>query len=253
MKLLRYALIAGMWLVASAVPALRAQGEVTIEQLRGAWRGSTDGMERVLLVVDGYWSYSIYDVASRTFVRTFGGPGTIEQGRVSGSIHFDSAEPHRVGEALSLQVRFQRDRLIFDYGEGQLESWERVDDGQGPLAGAWRFAGRVGADGQVQETPLRARRTLKLLSGDRFQWFAINIETGEFFGTGGGTYTFRDGTYTENIEFFSRDGSRVGASLNFEGEIRNDQWHHRGLSSRGDPIYELWAPLEEAGKRSREP
>lgn len=58
-----------------------------------------------------------------------------------------------------------------------------------------------------------ARKTIKILSGTRFQWAAINSETGEFFGTGGGNYTFKDGKYTENIEYFSRDASRVGASL----------------------------------------
>src|SRR5574343_326746 len=80
----------------------------------------------------------------------------------------------------------------------------------------------------------------KLLTGTRFQWFAINIETGEFSGTGGGTYQFINGKYTENIEFFSRDSSRVGASLQFSAKIEEGKWHHSGLSSKGDPIYEIW-------------
>ena len=93
---------------------------------------------------------------------------------------------------------------------------------------------------KITENPLRARRTYKLLTGNRFQWIAINIETGEFSGTGGGVYSFVNGNYTENLEFFSRDSSRVGASLNFTGKVENEQWHHSGLSSKGDPIYEIW-------------
>src|SRR3546814_4443688 len=89
------------------------------------------------------------------------------------------------------------------------------------------------------DLPLRARRTLKILTGTRFQWAAINVETGEFSGTGGGTYTFKNGKYTENIEFFSRDNSRVGMSLSFEGDLQGDDWHHQGKSSKGDPIYEI--------------
>ena len=81
---------------------------------------------------------------------------------------------------------------------------------------------------------------MKILSGTRFQWIAYNTETKEFFGTGGGTYTFVDGKYTEHIEFFSRDSTRVGASLSFDGKVEGNNWHHSGLSSRGEPIHEIW-------------
>ena len=60
-------------------------------------------------------------------------------------------------------------------------------------------------------------------------------------GTGGGDYTTVDGTYTENIAFFSRDNSRVGASLNFTYSLKKGDWHHSGLSSKGEPIYEVWS------------
>jgi hypothetical protein len=82
---------------------------------------------------------------------------------------------------------------------------------------------------------------MKILSGTRFQWIAYNTETGQFRGTGGGTYTTIDGKYTENIEFFSRDDSRVGASLGFNFELKNGDWHHSGFSSKGTPLYEVWS------------
>jgi hypothetical protein len=69
---------------------------------------------------------------------------------------------------------------------------------------------------------------------------AINTQTGEFFGTGGGTYTFENNVYTENIDFFSRDNSRVGASLEFKGTVNGNKWDHSGKSSKGDPIHEEW-------------
>ena len=52
----------------------------------------------------------------------------------------------------------------------------------------------------------------------------------------------KNGTYTEQIEFFSRDNSRVGAKLNFQYEIIENEWHHSGMSSKGAPIYEIWSP-----------
>jgi hypothetical protein len=121
-------------------------------------------------------------------------------------------------------------------------SFSQIDSGTpGILNGGWLFANRMN-NGQLGE-PRSAdnpRKTMKILSGTRFQWIAYNTETKEFFGTGGGTYTTIDGKYTENIDFFSRDNSRVGASLIFDFELIDDAWHHRGLSSRGEPIYEIW-------------
>jgi hypothetical protein len=85
---------------------------------------------------------------------------------------------------------------------------------------------------------------MKILSGTRFQWIAYNTETKEFKGTGGGTYTTHDGEYTENIKFFSRDDTRVGASLKFNYELVDGHWHHSGLSSKGQPIHEIWSVRE---------
>ena len=89
------------------------------------------------------------------------------------------------------------------------------------------------------------RKTLKLLTGSRFQWFAIDPGTKGFFGTGGGNYSFINGQYTENIEFFSRDSSRVGASLSFNGKVVDGNWHHSGKSSKGDDIYEVWSRINQ--------
>jgi hypothetical protein len=88
------------------------------------------------------------------------------------------------------------------------------------------------------------RKTFKILSGTRFQWIAMNTSTGEFFGTGGGTYTLKDGKYTENIEFFSRDSSRVGMTLTFDAKVDGSKWEHSGLSSKGDKIKEEWSRVE---------
>jgi hypothetical protein len=123
--------------------------------------------------------------------------------------------------------------------DGVKRTMTRLDDGSGELAGVWRITGRM-VDGKINEMPRRDRKTLKILSGTRFQWMAINPVTKEFFGTGGGTYAFKDGKYTEYIEFFSRDSSRVGSSLTFDGSLNGDQWNHSGKSSKGEPLNEVW-------------
>jgi hypothetical protein len=102
------------------------------------------------------------------------------------------------------------------------------------------MSGRVrNGQKQLRDTN-RPRKTMKILSGTRFQWIAYNTETKKFMGTGGGTYTTKNGNYNENIEFFSRDNSKSGLKLKFDYEIIDNQWNHKGFSSKGDPLHEIW-------------
>jgi len=103
------------------------------------------------------------------------------------------------------------------------------------------MSGRI-RDGETQfRDTSRPRKTMKILSGTRFQWIAYNTETKQFMGTGGGTYTTINGEYTENIEFFSRDDSKAGLSLKFNYELIDGNWNHTGFSSKGEPIHEIWS------------
>ena len=52
-------------------------------------------------------------------------------------------------------------------------------------------------------------------------------------------------TYVENIDFFSRDSNTVGKSLEFDFEIKDGDWHHKGFSSKGDPKYEIWTQRKQ--------
>lgn len=220
------------------VPRSMADDVATVAPAVGAWRIAGEP-ERVLIITPAYWTQSIYDRAQRQFTQTVGGTYAARDGLVEGRIEFDSKEAQQVGERFTLRMRVEGTALTLLHEDGTEEVWTRIDAAESPLAGVWRITGRH-ANGTFSGMPLRPRRTLKILSGTRFQWVAMNIETGEFSGTGGGTYTFENGKYTEHIEFFSRDGSRVGASLQFDGEVQGDTWRHRGLSSRGEPIDEVW-------------
>lgn len=154
--------------------------------------------------------------------------------------------PERVGQETRTPIELKNGMLIFKESTESLE-WKRIDDGApGQLAGAWLITGRKVND-EMHTIKPGARRTMKILSGTRFQWIAYNAETKEFFGTGGGTYTTQNGKYTEHIDFFSRDNSRVGASLEFDFSLEDGNWRHKGLSSKGDPIDEVWTKREKTG------
>ena len=209
------------------------------QQLQGAWKRNLDTAIQTLTIVDNYFSVATFHVLDKKFINTSGGTALQENGELKGKIEFNTADRSQVTKNYTVAFKQQGTKLTFPLG-GITISWERLDDALQGLSGNWKIIARE-QDGKITEMRPGARKTIKILSGSRFQWAAINSETGDFFGTGGGYYTFENGKYTEHIEFFSRDASRVGASLSFNGELRDGNWHHSGLSSKGDRIYEIWS------------
>ncbi len=207
--------------------------------LRGAWemQPESNSTERVvMLATENYLSVSVFE--KNTYIRTYGGTYEINDAGLTLTLEFNDKHPETVGTKIT--YKFTRNDNLFTI-ENQLKTtWKRLDEGKDALSGNWRISARAGQDGQMTEMKRTARKTLKICSGTRFQWFAINPETKEFFGTGGGTYTLKDGKYTETLEFFSRDNSRVGASLTFDAKVEGDKWQHSGKSSKGDPVNEIW-------------
>lgn len=213
--------------------------------LNGSWHWQQGTSEAVISFADDYCVFTSFDRTNRKFNYTWGGPYKINASAIQVTVQFNTKMKELVGTVFSFDFNRKDEQLQASFGgSNNNELWTRLDDGKAPLAGAWRISGRKQGE-QITEITLAPRRTLKILSGTRFQWIAINIDTKEFFGTGGGRYTFNDGKYTEYIEFFSRDSSRVGASLVFNGNIQEGAWHHSGLSSRGEPIYEIWKRINQ--------
>jgi hypothetical protein len=119
--------------------------------------------------------------------------------------------------------------------------WKNISKENDILKGKWVMSGRYNnGEFRTRNTGL-PRKTMKVLIDGFFQWIAFNTETFKFSGSGGGEYETIDGKYIEIIEYFSRDDSRVGAELDFNYEIKNEDWLHTGLSSKGKPINEVWS------------
>lgn len=209
------------------------------QNITGAWTRNLDTAVQYLTVVDYYFAVATFNLEGKKFISTRGGTAMVEKGKMSGVIEFNTVDRTEVKSGYSYDVKLTGNTMMLPL-EGNAKKWQKVDEATESLAGNWRITGRE-QSGTMTPIKPAARKTIKILSGTRFQWAAINMETGEFFGTGGGHYSFKDGTYTEHIEFFSRDASRVGASLSFKAEINNGEWHHSGLSSKGEKIHEIWS------------
>lgn len=211
--------------------------------LEGAWQSGPDENRKVMIVAGKFFAVAVYNLKDNTYTGTYGGTWRVENNEFTEVQEFNTLKSDLIGIEQKSTLKNHPDKINLNGAD-----FTRIDDGKpGALAGAWLITGRMGDDGTISRRTPGARKTMKILSGTRFQWIAYNNETKEFFGTGGGTYTTVNGKYTETIEVFSRDNTRVGAKLEFDYSFMEGDWRHRGKSSKGDPIDEIWTKREKLG------
>ncbi|WP_215226522.1 hypothetical protein [Echinicola shivajiensis] len=228
---------------------------VFAQDLDGAWKlthingDPVKETECIKIYQDGYFAYGNKEISNNHFLGAGGGIYMTEgEDSYIETFDFNTLDPKKIGMSTQYTQSFVDKKMVLYYtkkGKNMIEIWEKVSDRDDDLNGTWVITGRK-RDGEINTMTPGARRTIKILGGGRFQWIAFNSETKEFSGTGGGTYSAENGKYSENIEFFSRDDSRVGASLGFDYAVKNGDWHHSGLSSKGNPIYEIWSNYRKA-------
>jgi len=212
------------------------------QSVKGSWQMQQDSLTYIWIIADDYYMTVAFTTNGNRFFSATGGKLKSIEKSIELAVEFNSINKDDVGNTHLLDFRLDKNKLITKHHEDE-ENWKRIDDGMpGSLAGAWLFSGRkTKPEDEIAPYTPGARKTMKIMSGTRFQWAAYNTETKEFFGTGGGTYTTQQGRYTENIDVFSRDNTRVGASLSFDMQLAEPHWFHSGKSSKGDPIYERWS------------
>ena len=184
-----------------------------------------DYISRVILDNE-YVVISKFKSDSGNFISTLGGYYQLNEGAYVINLEFNSNYDQDSIKSLSIE---------------KTSKWKNISKENNTLKGKWVMSGRYNnGEFRTRNTAL-PRKTMKVLIDGFFQWIAFNTETFKFSGSGGGEYETIDGKYIEIIEYFSRDDSRVGAELDFNYEIKNEDWLHTGLSSKGKPINEVWS------------
>lgn len=226
-----------------AMPALLlAQTE-----LIGAWESGPDENHITLVFSGPSFSAAVFNKKDKTFISTWGGVYKTNGNELTQVQEFNTLNPDQIGKEMKSGITIKNNKLVLKTAD-KTDEFTRIDNGTpGQLAGAWLMSGRM-TDSGIETRKPGPRKTMKILSGTRFQWIAYNVDTKEFFGTGGGTYTTENGKYTESIEFFSRDNTRVGMKLQFDFSLTDGDWRHKGLSSKGAPIDEIWSKREKIEK-----
>lgn len=205
----------------------------------GVYFADRDGQRHELKIKGDYLTLSVYETSPAQFIKTEGGFYRIEKGQLVAKLEFNSDyESDKVSE-WSQAIAVDGEKVTL--GTEPALTFTKAEAKHQELDGTWLFATRGPDKGQERRDDANPRKTLKFLIDGRFQWIAYNTDTFKFFGTGGGSFTSTDGTYTENIGFFSRDDSRVGATLQFDYTLKGNDWHHTGKNSKGEPMYEIWS------------
>ena len=199
-----------------------------------------DGMNKhLMLVKDHYISFISYDDVRKRFQYTWGGTLDKQQNLINIVIEYNSQDSTTVGKAMQLPYRAEVDSLHLKTADNYHLYIKQKKTPQ-DLDALWRISGRQ-QEGKMNNIPKADRKTIKILVDGYFQWVAINPAQKGFYGTGGGLYQYAQNRYTETLQFFSRDNNRVGQAPAFDGEIVAGAWHHKGESSKGDAIYEIWS------------
>ena len=152
---------------------------------------------------------------------------------------YTKSERNKFKIKFEFNSNYEKDSLT-EFELQQDISWIKSANKSLDLDGKWLMAGRMTDNGERRRDISKPRKTMKFLKDGYFQWIAFNTETFQFFGSGGGFYSAEDEIYTENIEFFSRNNKSVGRVLPFQYSLKDNDWHHEGINSKGDPMHEIW-------------
>ena len=202
-----------------------------IQNFGQVYKVDKDGISTRVILDKEYIVLSKFESESGNFISTLGGyykPGkflNLDEDVYDVNLEFNSNYDQDSIKSISIK---------------KTSKWKNISKTNDILKGKWVMSGRYNnGEFRTRNTDL-PRKTMKILIDGFFQWIAFNTETFKFSGSGGGEYETLDGKYIEIIQYFSRDDSRVGAVLDFNYEIKNKDWYHSGLSSKGNPINEVW-------------
>lgn len=217
----------------------------SVQELIGAWKYGSLSNQTVLINSATAFAVTTYDLPGKKLISSYGGSWRLDGNTIVRRIEFNSSSPDEVGKEVRMAVELSGDKLT-----AGKEQFTRLDNGKpGELAGAWIIIGTYKND-VLQKSPVifKSRRTMKILSGTRFQWIAYDIDSKKFLNSGGGTYETSNGMYGEQIEFFTKSPDGVGRKLEFEYTFDNDNWRHKGKSSTGGIVDECWGRRESLEK-----
>ena len=230
-------ILSRLFILAISINCLQAQ------QLNGAWKKidekSADQLT-IRLYSDAYFTTSTRIASTGEFISASAGTYTLNESDYIENYEIHSDSRAVTGTFVNYDHEIKNDTLrIEDKNSRNSEVWVRIDTAEKENVTCWKIhqAFREGEWKTIEDKP---RKSLKMLTDNYYQVIGLNSQTGEFFGSSGGKWTFEDGTHNEMVGFFSKNPDIVGKMLPFDKAIKDSIWHHDGKSSEGKYIQERW-------------
>lgn len=110
------------------------------------------------------------------------------------------------------------------------------------LMGTWRIVSyKYGDEAKFTAWP-KDQVMLKHMTATHFTWATYDAKTGKVSRMAGGTYSFKNNEYVENLQYGMGDDvtALIGKPQKFTDQVDGAQWHHSGLLSQGLKIEEKW-------------
>lgn len=221
---------------------------INAQSLNGAWQlfeknGEKVNANVIKLYSNAYFTYASYDKKTGQFIEAGGGRYILDFFNYKEHYEIDSSNPNRSGETTNYKAILEDDILrITNTKTGAVERWKKFDDANTQnMATCWRIHEKLDeGEDSWRRIVYGPRKTLKMVTNNRYQVLALNSKTGEFIGSSGGTWSLNNNEYVENIEFFSKDETNIGRSLSFKRKYQDELWHHSGRDTNGKILMERW-------------
>lgn len=195
--------------------------------ITGAWINKDGDDEHTLICSGGYTFMVEYNAVNTAFYYAGGGHYKEKDGMLIFEYEFSKKkdEQENIGIPAGMKFSIAGNKLTVFGTDSSKNVLTRVDDGAGPLAGIWQLKSQL-TNGKMEEIkdPLK---TLKILSGTLFQCVTFNTVTNEFIACYGGRYTYKDGKYTERIQFYWKKSDKVGTAVSFDASVEDGKWTNK--------------------------
>ena len=137
------------------------------------------------------------------------------------------------------------------------------------MEGSWRLVSYIDHENEATDWTSYSDDIIyeKNITPTHFTWVKYEKSNDDMVGTGGGTYVYNDGVYTEDIKFFFPPGSSIlGQSIPFDVYVKDGKLHQTGYAwqTEFDPesgdmvvidsvkIEEIWEKIPEEENNAEE-
>lgn len=197
----------------------------------------TRATKAVKIFKDGYWISAAFGNQKYPFGGSGGGTFTTQNGKYNETLRYYSWDSTAVGKTYSFDYRLEQDRFIqsgyinSDKYQNYLIKEEMTkiipvcNLNDASLEGAW-FLKEAFLEGKPDfSAPMEQ---IKIYAYPRFAWARYNTATGQFLGTGGGSYYFDGKKLIEHLEYMTYDlaiGSDVEIAVTLQGKrMQQSSW-----------------------------